>query len=64
MSGVKSGKVGEPFERDLRQRDESRKIQTTLPRLSPAFELYDYVRRSAERDIAAHSRDFEALEEE
>ena len=64
VSGLKSGTVGQPFERDVRQRDEAKKILTTLSRLSPAYELYDYALRSAERDIAVRSYDIEALDDE
>jgi transcriptional regulator with XRE-family HTH domain len=64
LSGVRGGTVGQPFERDLRQRDESKKILATLSRLSPAYELYDYAHRSAERDIAERSGDIEALDDE
>jgi len=41
VSGMRSGTAGEPMPRDLETKKRCEGILQTLPRFSPAFELYD-----------------------
>ena len=53
IGGLRSGAPGEPMPRDLSMKEESEKILQSLPRFSPAFELYDALRKHAEESAAA-----------
>lgn len=64
MSGMKSGTLGEPMPRDLAARDAAKAVLSAMPRLSPAYPLYEAILRDAERDIARSIREGEALDAE
>lgn len=64
VSGVRSGVAGEPMPRDVADRDKAIAMLSRLSRLSPAYRLYDEVRRSAEASIAYAHRQAEAMSEE
>jgi transcriptional regulator with XRE-family HTH domain len=64
ISGVHSGTPGEPTPYDIGQRSRASDALTQISRLSPAYELYDQVRRSAEANIAMSRREGEAMDEE
>jgi transcriptional regulator with XRE-family HTH domain len=51
VSGLKSGVPGQPFGRDLEAKEKSEAILQTLPSFSPAYRLYDLIKRDAERGI-------------
>lgn len=51
ISGVRSGRPGQPFSRDLATVERVDALLPSLPRLSPAYELYDLIRERAERGI-------------
>ena len=57
VSGAKSGLRGEPAPRDLATKAEAERVLLELSRLSPAFQLYDAIRKDAERDIARSIRE-------
>ena len=63
ISGVRSGTPGEPMPRDLEMKSASEQILRSLPRFSPAYVLYDALRRHAEEDIADSRRTKEAFED-
>ena len=52
VGGMRSGVPGVPFPRDLKMKEEADKALKDIPRFSPAYELYDAVRKHAESDIA------------
>ncbi|UWU66095.1 helix-turn-helix domain-containing protein [Bradyrhizobium sp. NC92] len=63
IGGVRSGTPGEPMPRDIYMKDESEKILQSLPRFSPAYDLYDTLRRHAEDGIADSQRTKESFED-
>jgi hypothetical protein len=63
IGGIRSGTPGEPMPRDIEMREESEKILQSLPRFSPAYELYDNLRKHAEEGIADSRRTKEAFED-
>jgi transcriptional regulator with XRE-family HTH domain len=64
ISGVRSSIVGEPAPRDLEMLAGAKDVLKKLSRLSPAYKLYDDIRRSAEYDIERSKRDAEGLDDE
>lgn len=64
MSGMKSGTRGEPMPRDLKARDDAQEVLRSMPRLSPAYPLYEAILKDAERDIAQAIREGHALDAE
>jgi transcriptional regulator with XRE-family HTH domain/chromosome segregation and condensation protein ScpB len=63
ISGIRSGTPGEPMPRDISMKEESEKILHSLPRFSPAYELYDSLRKHAEEGLADSRRTKEAFED-
>lgn len=61
-TGSRSGLLGEPFPEDIRQRDMSKEVLAQMSRLSPAYELYEAVLKSAESAIERSLREAEAFE--
>lgn len=57
VSGVRGGIVGEPTPQDLRMRDSAMEALKVMTRSSAAWELYDNVRRDAERNIERSRRE-------
>lgn len=64
MSGMREGTPGEPMPRDISDRDRSTEILDRLSKLSPAFELYDSIRRNAEANIKHSRAEAEAWEDD
>jgi transcriptional regulator with XRE-family HTH domain len=64
ISGVRTGTPGEPFPKDIFMRDESEKILSELSRFSPAYSLYESIKKHAEDDIRISLREREAYEDE
>ena len=64
ISGVRRSLPGEPSPEDIQQRDKAKEALARTSRLSPAYELYDQVRKSAEAHIARNLRDGEAMDDE
>ncbi|MDN3279238.1 hypothetical protein QWJ07_33580 [Frankia sp. RB7] len=52
IGGVRSGTPGEPMPRDVSMKERSEAILKSLARFSPAYELYDGLRKHAEGGIA------------
>lgn len=63
IRGLRSGTPGEPFERDVVAKRESEKILEGLSKLSPQFELYSEILKSAEAEIARQLSEREAFED-
>ncbi|WP_426435623.1 helix-turn-helix domain-containing protein [Bradyrhizobium genosp. P] len=63
ISGIRIGTPGEPMQRDVSLKDESEKILQSLPRFSPAYELYNGLRKHAEDGLADSRRTKEAFED-
>ena len=63
ISGVRGGRPGEPFPSALKCREASLALLARLPRLSPAYELYDLLRADAERRIARSRKEAEAIDD-
>jgi transcriptional regulator with XRE-family HTH domain len=63
ISGVHSGVPGEPTPHDIEQRDRAIEALLQVSRLSPAYELYNYVRKSAEASIALSRQEGEAMDQ-
>lgn len=63
VSGGKQGTPGEPFPRDVEALKKADSILETLPRFSPAYRLYDLIKRDAEKNIADSIKDRELFEE-
>ncbi len=64
MSGMREGTPGEPMPRDLADRDRATAILNRLSKMSPAFELYDSIRRHAEANINHTRAEAEAWEDD
>jgi hypothetical protein len=63
ISGIRSGIAGEPMPQDIEMKEKSEEALRTLLRFSPAFELYDEMRRHADDRIADSRRTKEAFED-
>lgn len=63
VSGGKQGVPGEPFPRDVQAVEKANSILVTLPRFSPAYRLYDLIKRDAEKNMAESLRERELFEE-
>jgi hypothetical protein len=63
IGGIRSGTPGEPMPRDLEMKKTSEEILQSLPRFSPAYELYDNLRKHAEEGLADSRRTKEAFED-
>ncbi len=62
-NGVKEGVPGEPFPRDIRALEKVNSVLETLPRISPAYKLYELIKRDAEKNIAESLKERELFEE-
>jgi len=63
IGGIRSGNLGDPMPRDLEMKKVCEEILGSLHRFSPAFELYDALRKHAEEGIADSRRTKEAFED-
>lgn len=64
VSGVRSGTAGEPMPRDVSMKEKSEAILKSLSRFSPAYKLYDGVRKHAEDGLADSRRVKESFEDD
>lgn len=64
MSGGKQGAPGEPFPRDVEALEKAKSVLDSLPRFSPAYRLYDLIKRGAEKNIAESLKERELFEED
>ena len=63
ISGVHSGLPGEPTPHDIDQRDKAVAALSKISRLSPAYDLYDHIRKLAGANIARSRWEGEAMDE-
>jgi transcriptional regulator with XRE-family HTH domain len=63
ISGVRHGTPGEPFPRDLEMKAKAENVLRSLSRFSPAYLLYEDLRKYAESGIQRALLDREAFEE-
>ncbi len=49
--GMRSGVPGEPYPRDVAEREQASAVLARLSRLSPAYELFEHIRRHADAAI-------------
>lgn len=63
VSGDKQGVPGEPFPRDVEALKKASSILDSLPRFSPAYRLYDLIKRDAETNIAESLKERELFDE-
>ncbi|MHA6298762.1 helix-turn-helix domain-containing protein [Devosia sp. CAU 1758] len=62
ISGMRSGTPGEPFPQDISMQEQAAALIQSLDPFSPAYQLYDDIRRDAEMSIkraASETDDFE-----
>lgn len=64
LGGVRSGRPGEPFPRDLADLARAKEILATLTMVSPAYELYEAVVRRAEMHIAESRLEAEVFDDD
>lgn len=62
--GMRSGTPGEPYPRDLEDRQHAEAVLARLSRLSPAYELFEDIRRHAEDSIRRALRDARYLDDD
>jgi transcriptional regulator with XRE-family HTH domain len=63
ISGVRSGRPGEPFPQDVQCREAAVALLGRLPRLSPAYELYEMIRAHSEQGIAFAQQEAESFDD-
>jgi transcriptional regulator with XRE-family HTH domain len=63
ISGIRRGRPGEPFDRDVEYREASLRFMPRLPRLSAAYELYNMILAHSENSIALAHRDAESFDD-
>ena len=63
VGGIRQGVPGEPFPRDLEMKANAETVLRSLSRFSPAYPLYDDIKRHAEWNINQAHLDREAFEE-
>jgi hypothetical protein len=63
IRGLKSTTPGEPFPEDVAMKEKAEAMLKTLSRLSPAYDLYDSLRRHAEWNIQQALRSRERWED-
>jgi transcriptional regulator with XRE-family HTH domain len=62
--GMRSGTPGEPYPRDLADRQQANAVLARLSRLSPAYELFEDIRLHAEGSIRRALQDAEHLDDD
>lgn len=63
ISGTRSGTPGEPFPQDVQMKKETEKAMEEIPQFSPAYRLYEDLRKTADRNIERSIRDRESFDE-
>jgi hypothetical protein len=63
IQGMRSGVPGEPFPQDITMKEEAEKALKEIPRFSPAYDLYDAVRKHAEHAIARCKQEAELFDD-
>lgn len=62
-TGMRSGTPGEPFPQDLNLKNNAEDALKEIPRFSPAYRLYEYLKKRAEQDIERSISERELFEE-
>jgi hypothetical protein len=60
--GVRSGVPGQPFPQDVKMKEEAERALQEISRFSPAYRLYNTIKKTAENNIQQSMRDAEAWE--
>ena len=63
ISGVRSGTPGEPFPQDIRMKTEAESALKEIPTFSPAYKLYEDLKKHADYNIKRSLREREAFDE-
>ena len=63
ISGIRKGIPGEPFTEDVQMRVEAEKALMEIPRFSPAYRLYENLKKNADHNIDLSFRDREAFDD-
>jgi len=63
IGGLKHGVPGEPFPEDINIKNKAAEILKTLPRFSPAYNLYEKIHMIAVHDIEISNREREIYDE-
>ncbi len=63
ISGVKSGKPGEPFPQDVQMKESAEMTLKEIPPFSPAYRLYEDIKTHADYNVKRSLRDLEAFDE-
>lgn len=61
--GVRTGTPGEPFDRDIKMKENADTVLKDLPRFSSAYNLYNLIKQHAEQSIQRSLMDREMFEE-
>lgn len=64
MSGVRSGRPGEPFPEDVRTREQADAVLATISKADPSYEFYEGLKKHAEHGIERSRADGRAMDEE
>lgn len=64
MSGVKQGLPGEPFPQDVSMKEKAEEALKEISRFSPAFRLYDDLKKHAEQNIGRSVKSRENFDDE
>jgi transcriptional regulator with XRE-family HTH domain len=62
-TGMRSGTLGQPFPQDIRLKELAEKALNETPRYSPAYRLYEWLKKGAEQDIERSLKERELYEE-
>jgi hypothetical protein len=63
VCGTRSGVPGEPFPRDIKMKQEAEKVLAEMPRFSSAYDLFDSIRKHADREIEQCQQEEESFED-
>jgi len=64
VSGGRQGSPGDPFPRDMDDLKRAKSVLDSLPRYSPAYNLYDRIKQEAEHNISESLKERELFEED
>ena len=63
ITGTRMGSLGEPFQEDIVMKEKAARILQEVPRFSPAYGLYEALKKTAQQNIERSRRERERLEE-
>ena len=63
LSGLRSGVAGEPFPQDIKMMEAAKQALAQIPRFSPAYGLFEAIRKHAEREIERCRQEAELFED-